>query len=126
MSRKTYLMSLALAALGLTAATSGSEAAEDRAPEQVRADEVLDNPAAEEAERERRIRARTERAKREAEFNQLDGDGDGYLSKAELSAKKDLAPGPDVLDRDDDGLVSRTEFAAVETSSVGPDPSGGP
>lgn len=119
--RKTYLIALALAA-GLALLHTGL--VPDAAAEQVRSAPVRDDPEAEEAERERRIQARTERAKREAEFNQLDRDGDGYLSKAELSAKKDLAPGPDALDRDNDGRVSRTEFAAVETSSVGPEPPG--
>ncbi|HEX7035802.1 MAG TPA: hypothetical protein VF210_08510 [Pseudomonadales bacterium] len=82
-----------------------------------------DRPAVEEqeAELQRRVEARTERAKRDAEFNRLDRDGDGYLSRQELTAKKDLRPGPDTLDRDADGRISRSEFAAVERSSVGPE-----
>lgn len=76
---------------------------------------------AQEAELERRVEARTERAKREAEFNRLDRDGDGFLSREEVTAKKDLRPGPDALDRNQDGRISRSEFAAVESSSVGPE-----
>ena len=74
------------------------------------------DPAVAEAERERRIQDRTERAKREAVFNQLDQDGDGYLSEAELGAKENLEPPAEKLDQDGDGRVSRTEFAAVETA----------
>ena len=76
---------------------------------------------AQEAELQRRVEARTERAKRDAEFNRLDRDGDGYLDRQELMAKKDLRPGPDTLDRDADGRISRSEFAAVERSSIGPE-----
>ena len=65
-------------------------------------------------QRERRISARTERARREAWFNQLDRDGDGYLSNAELAAKHEFASVGKTLDRDDDGRVSRTEFASLE------------
>jgi len=83
------------------------------------------DPTAAEAERERRIQDRTERAKREAEFNQLDQDGDGYLSQAEVRVKEDLEPPAEALDRDGDGRISRTEFAAVETSA-GPDNAAAP
>jgi hypothetical protein len=112
---------LLLALTGAGAAASPSEAgAADRAATPA-AERPSTGVEAQEAELQRRIAARTERAKREAEFNQLDRDGDGYLNEAELAAKEDLQPGRDELDRDDDGRISRSEFAAVETTSVGPD-----
>lgn len=80
---------------------------------------VVTDPVAEAAEREQRINDRTERARREAWFNQLDRDGDGYLTEGELKAKQDLAAEPAGLDQDDDGLISRSEFAALELSADG-------
>jgi uncharacterized surface protein with fasciclin (FAS1) repeats len=50
----------------------------------------------------------------EADFDQLDEDGDGYLSEDELQAQQDLAAEHDQLDSDADGRISRTEFAAFE------------
>lgn len=48
-----------------------------------------------------------------ASFEELDQDGDGYLSEEELqAAEQDLQPSE--LDTDNDGRVSRTEFAAFE------------
>lgn len=109
---KVSMMWLALAAGGFfhTALAAEGEAT-GRAPAIV---ERAADPAAEAVERERRITERTERAKREARFNQLDSDGDGYLTEAEVSAEQSLAMDPGSLDRDDDGRISRTEFAAVE------------
>lgn len=125
MFRKAYafLLSIAVAAGALMWVSVPPTALAADADTQVArpADPLGADTQAEEAERKRRVEARTERAKRDAEFNQLDQDGDGYLTKAELAEKEDLAPGPDALDRDRDGRVSRTEFAAVESSSVGPE-----
>lgn len=105
---------------GLVAAIARAGEAGDYVPTQPPG---ADRPVVqeEEAELQRRIEARTERAKRDAEFNRLDRDGDGYLSREELMAKKDLRPGPDALDSDADGRISRSEFAAVERSSIGPE-----
>jgi uncharacterized Zn finger protein len=91
----------AVASLGVYAAAAESAAA----------------PQAEDVERERRVDARTERARRDAVFNRLDGNGDGYLSRAEWNAQDDLKPAPEALDRDNDGQISRTEFAAVEITT---------
>jgi hypothetical protein len=102
---------------------SGCLAAAERAGPDAATSPEETRRAAERAEAnlERRIQDRTERAKREAAFNRLDQDGDGYLSEGEWKITEDLQPAPEVLDRDRDGRISRTEFAAVETAKVEPD-----
>jgi hypothetical protein len=45
------------------------------------------------------------------EFDQLDANHDGKLSKAELPAKHPLAPHFGMLDTNKDGTLSRSEFA---------------
>ncbi len=101
------VFSLALMALA-SSAVAGSEPA---------AEPAASNPQAEAAQREQRIKDRTARARREALFNRLDRDGDGYLTAPELraeEAEQDVVLEADELDRDDDHRVSRTEFAALE------------
>ncbi|MCP4752212.1 MAG: hypothetical protein GY866_15045 [Proteobacteria bacterium] len=56
----------------------------------------------------------TTNGKSEEKFNELDGDGDGYLSQAELEAGRP-AHGPADLDADGDGVVSQDEFVNRET-----------
>ena len=114
MFRKAMVVWFALAA-GFVASAAGASASGASASSEVERPAV--DVEAEAAERERRINERTERARREAQFNQLDADGDGYLTMAELRAMPELTAEPDVLDRDQDGRVSRTEFAALELSS---------
>lgn len=72
------------------------------------------DPQVQAEERERRVNARVEQARREARFNQLDVDGDGFLSKQEFAAGEDVAASPETLDQDADGRISRSEFAALE------------
>lgn len=47
-------------------------------------------------------------------FEELDTDGDGFLSQEELEQNAELADVHDQLDENADGLVDRTEFAALE------------
>jgi uncharacterized surface protein with fasciclin (FAS1) repeats len=51
------------------------------------------------------------------DFDELDQDGDGYLSEEELQAQEELAAEQDQLDSNQDGQISRTEFAAFEQGS---------
>jgi len=48
------------------------------------------------------------------DFDELDQDGDGYLSEEELQQAEQLQAQQDQLDSNQDGRVSRTEFAAFE------------
>ena len=48
------------------------------------------------------------------DFDELDQDGDGYLSEEELQQAGELQAQQDQLDSNQDGRVSRTEFAAFE------------
>lgn len=114
MFRTATVVSLALAAF---ASSYGAAAAPQSAVEAPSPD-----PQEEAAQREQRIKDRTERARREALFNRLDCDGDGYLSMAELRGEAGVSPESETLDRDeidrdDDGRISRTEFAALELSA---------
>lgn len=115
---RTTLVTVALALLAgastvpLGAASGSAEGSDVRGQAPVLL--PSDDPQAEAEAREQRIRERTEKARREAQFNQLDADGDGYLSQAELQGEVELAAERDNLDRDDDGRVSRSEFAALE------------
>jgi uncharacterized surface protein with fasciclin (FAS1) repeats len=56
----------------------------------------------------------SETAMSEADFDQLDEDGDGYLSEDEMQVQQDLAAEHGQLDSDADGRISRTEFAVFE------------
>ncbi|HEX7038470.1 MAG TPA: EF-hand domain-containing protein [Pseudomonadales bacterium] len=65
---------------------------------------------------------------RDATFEKLDGDGDGYVSSAEFErAPVHEQVDHDALDTDDDGRLSRAEFAAFELMSqdVGSEPRSG-
>lgn len=49
-----------------------------------------------------------------AEFDRLDNNKDGTLSKTELSSEPALQEDWSALDRDSDGKVDRSEFSAFE------------
>lgn len=102
--------------LGTVFVTAPLAAAAD--PTESDASATSEPTAGEEAAREQRVQARTERARREAEFTLLDANGDGFLDDVELSARDSGEPPDDAidaLDADDDGLLSRTEFSALES-----------
>lgn len=54
----------------------------------------------------------------QTQFEDLDRDGDGYLSRSEIETEQDLnASWPD-LDADGDGRLDRAEFARFETQEM--------
>lgn len=52
-------------------------------------------------------------------FEELDEDGDGYLSESELEGQESLASQKSEMDSDGDDQVSRTEFSAFEQQQDG-------
>lgn len=53
------------------------------------------------------------------QFEELDQDGDGFLSESELEGEESLAAQHSELDSDGDDRVSRTEFSAFEQHQQG-------
>lgn len=53
-------------------------------------------------------------------FDDLDRDGDGYLSREDTVAVPGLPDHFSVFDLDDDSRLSRSEYAIVEGQSGGP------
>lgn len=53
-------------------------------------------------------------------FDELDLDGDGYLSREEAAAVPGLREHFSVFDLDGDGRLSRSEYAVVEGQLGGP------
>ncbi len=51
-----------------------------------------------------------------ADFDQLDSNGDGYLSQDELQGNQTLASHKDEIDTNSDGRINRSEFSAFEQS----------
>ena len=54
-------------------------------------------------------------------FDELDGDGNGYLNQEEASKRSDLASKWNDADKNSDGKIDISEFSAFEVRMVPPD-----
>ena len=50
-------------------------------------------------------------------FNELDNDGDGYISKSEATSRADLRQNWNSVDANKDGKLTEAEFSAFESVS---------
>jgi len=94
---KVYLISVAMAAIVVSASTF---AAGDRSEAQLTND--LENAA----------------GKQTPDFNQIDSDQDGAITRDEAADVKGLSDKWSDLDENEDGRLNRTEFSAFEKASL--------
>jgi hypothetical protein len=81
---------------------------------------AVDDGASDPLAREAAARDGAEIAARNALFEELDVNGDGFINRAEAQAMPELLGQFDELDQDRDGGISRQEFTAFETEAIVP------